>query len=85
MTTLAETIREELRKGSYQMPGDTLPYETQAAAVARALQPYIASQQAAALRAAAEDLARLPYSPTRVEYYGWLKARAAYIEAADQL
>jgi hypothetical protein len=32
--TMAEVIREELRKGSYQMPGDTLPYETQANAIA---------------------------------------------------
>ena len=31
---MAEVIREELRKGSYQMPGDTLPYETQANAIA---------------------------------------------------
>lgn len=31
---LAEVIRLELRKGSYQMPGDKLPYETQAASVA---------------------------------------------------
>jgi len=32
--TMAEVIREELRKGGYQMPGDTLPYETQANAIA---------------------------------------------------
>jgi len=35
--TMAEVIREELRKGSYQMPGDTLPYETQANAIAARL------------------------------------------------
>lgn len=35
--TMAERIREELSKGSYQMPCDTLPYETQAAAIAAAL------------------------------------------------
>jgi len=32
--TMAEVIREELRKGGYQMLGDTLPYETQANAIA---------------------------------------------------
>lgn len=35
--SMAEAIRLELRKGSYQMPGDTLPYETQAATIAAAL------------------------------------------------
>jgi hypothetical protein len=35
--TMAEVIREELRKGSYQMPADKLPYETQAASIAGAL------------------------------------------------
>ena len=34
---MAEVIRLELRKGSYQMAGDTLPYETQAAAIAAVL------------------------------------------------
>jgi hypothetical protein len=35
--SMAEVIRLELRKGSYQLPGDTLPYETQAAKIAEAL------------------------------------------------
>lgn len=35
--SMAEVIREELRKGSYQMPGDKLPYETQATNITRAL------------------------------------------------
>lgn len=35
--SMAEAIRLELRKGSYQMPGDTLPYETQATKIAEAL------------------------------------------------
>ncbi|MCZ9884115.1 hypothetical protein [Arthrobacter sp. B2a2-09] len=35
--SMAEVIRLELRKGSYQMPGDTLPYEAQAKAIAKAL------------------------------------------------
>jgi DNA-binding GntR family transcriptional regulator len=34
---MAEVIRLELRKGGYQMPGDTLPYETQAAKIAEVL------------------------------------------------
>lgn len=35
--TMAETIRLELRKGSYQMAWDTMPYETQAIAIAATL------------------------------------------------
>lgn len=34
---MAEVIRQELRKGGYQMPGDTQPYETQAANIAEEL------------------------------------------------
>lgn len=37
MKTMAEVIQEELRKGSYQMPGETLPYEAQANAIAAQL------------------------------------------------
>jgi hypothetical protein len=37
MSDMADVLRRELAKGSYQMPGDTLPYETQAANVAAAL------------------------------------------------
>jgi len=35
--TMAEVLREELRKGTYQMPHDSLPYETKAADIAAAL------------------------------------------------
>jgi hypothetical protein len=34
---IAEAVRDVLRKGAYQMPDDTLPYETCAAEVARAV------------------------------------------------
>lgn len=34
---MAELIRLELRKGSYQMPSDKLPYETEAAKIAEVL------------------------------------------------
>jgi ferredoxin-thioredoxin reductase catalytic subunit len=47
--TMADVIRLELRKGSYQMPGDTLPYETQAANVANKVSEWL--EQLAAGRA----------------------------------
>lgn len=40
---LVEAIRVVLAKGGYQMPGDTLPYLTQARAVAEALAPQLQS------------------------------------------
>lgn len=36
-TEMAEIVRLELRKGGYQMIGDTVPYETQAANIAAKL------------------------------------------------
>lgn len=37
MSSMAELIRVELSRGGYQMPDDTLPYETQATRIAAVL------------------------------------------------
>jgi hypothetical protein len=84
--TMAEVIREELCKGSYQMSGDTLPYETQAASVARALSAAGFGDARAAKAEALHDAADWLHGDEEEDREEgviglWLRGRAKGIEA----
>lgn len=68
---MAEAIRLELCKGSYQMPGDAWPYETQAARIAAALTEAgygnVQEAKAEALSETAESPEALERARRRVE------------------
>ncbi|QCB97146.1 hypothetical protein E5206_09545 [Arthrobacter sp. PAMC25564] len=79
MSGMTEVLRKELAKGGYQMPSDTLPYETQAASIARALTAAGFGPVAEAKAEALEEAADTVLGDQPIFVGAWLRARATTV------